>query len=60
MIFKFIKRNSESTEEQKLISAIAETTDDLCVKITKTLVSLSHLRGVEHPLEEPSAQPYKP
>lgn len=59
MKFKFIKRSCEPTQEQKLISAIAKTADEHCLKITKTLISLSHLRDVEHPLEEPQAQPYK-
>ena len=55
----FTKRSSKPTEEQKLISAIANTSDDHCLKITKTLISLIYLRGVEHPLKEPQAQPYK-
>jgi hypothetical protein len=59
MKFKFTKTSSESAEGQKIISAIAETTDERCVKITQTLISLSHLRGVEHPPEAPPVPPYK-
>ena len=52
MIFNFFKKKTEVNETQEIVSVIAETADERCIKITQTLISLSRLRAVEHPPEE--------
>ena len=48
MKFNFFKKKAAPSEGKEILTVIAETADDRCAKITQTLISLSHLRAVEH------------
>jgi len=59
MKFKLFKKKTAPSERQDIISVIAETADEQCIKITQTLISLSYLRAVEHLPEERREHPYR-
>ena len=57
-MLEFIKKNFLASEKCVITSAIAETEDERCIKITRTLITLSRLRDAEHPPEVLSVHPY--
>ncbi len=58
MMFNFFKKKVAPSERQEITTVIAETADDRCIRITQTLISLSHLRAVEHLPEVRPEHPY--
>ena len=52
MRFNSFKKKTAPSERQEIVNLIAETADDRCIKITQTLISLSHLRADERLPEE--------
>ena len=59
MIFNFLKKKAVTSERQEIVNVIAETADARCIKITQTLISLSHLRADEPLPEERRERPYR-
>jgi len=59
MNLEAINGESANSESLEVIVAIAETSDETCNKITRTLTSLSNLRGVEPLPEESLELPYR-